>query len=79
VGTVSSVADSDHAVKVITGVSWLLWAVISLAVSTVWIVSDVDYGAPVDLIGSFLWGFGASLGGLTTSGVATQVNLKLPG
>ena len=83
-GPVTTVAQADHAISMIAGISWVLSSVISLAIATVWILSDVDYGVSVDLIGSFLWGFGmttfgAGIQNLTAAGVSTQVNLKLPG
>jgi hypothetical protein len=79
----SSIKDAEAQLTVMATASWVIWGVLSLAVAAVWIVNDVDYGTPSDLILSFLWGagitgFGASVQSLTTSSIATQVNVKLP-
>lgn len=79
----TTVQQADRTIRHIAGVSWFLWGITSVAVAIVWVVSDVDFGTPMDLLGCFLWGFGlttfgAGVQSLTTAGIATQVNLKLP-
>jgi hypothetical protein len=79
----TTVEGIDFAIRHAVNVTALIWAVLSLAVGTAWILGRVDYGAPIDFISSFLWGFGltsfgAGIQNLTPASVGTQLNLKLP-
>lgn len=78
-----SLADLDFHIQTLSSVSWVIWGVIAFVIGAAWIVTDVDYGTPLDLISSFLWGFGmttfgAGIQNLTPASVATQMNVKLP-
>ena len=78
-----SLADLDFRIQTLSNVAWVIWGLIAFAIGTTWIVTDVDYGTPLDLISSFLWGFGmttfgAGIQNLTPASVATQMNVKLP-
>ena len=78
-----SVADLDFRIQSLSSVAWGLWALIALVVAAAWIVTDPDYGTPIDLVSSFLWGFGmttfgAGIQNLTPGSVATQMSVKVP-
>jgi hypothetical protein len=79
----TTVKEADRVIRHLAGISWLLWAMTSLAVALAWVLADVDFGTPSDLFGCLLWGFtlttfGAGVQSLTTGSIATRVGLKLP-
>jgi hypothetical protein len=73
----------DLQIGALSVAAWSLWFVLALIIGASWIASDADYGTAMDLVSSFLWGFGATTFGagiqsLTPASVSTQMNLKLP-
>lgn len=78
-----SLADLDFRIESLSLVAWAIWALIALVIGAAWIVTDPDFGTPVDLVSSFLWGFGmtafgAGIQNLTPGSVSTQMNVKVP-
>ena len=78
-----SLRDIDFQIQSLSVAAWSIWAMVALIIGAVWIAADIDYGTPLDLVGSFLWGFGmtafgAGIQNLTPSSVATQLNVKVP-
>lgn len=79
----TTVREIDFAIRHVANVTALIWCVLSLAIGAAWIVSKADYGTPIDLVSSFLWGFGltsfgAGIQNLTPTSVGTQLSVKLP-
>jgi len=77
-----SVTAIDYAIRAATEWSWIAWGLASLAVGTVWIVSNAGFGTVTDLLGCFLWGLGvttlgAGIQNLTPAAIATQLPIKL--
>lgn len=78
-----TVSHLDLEIKDLALVAWSIWGAIALVIGSAWIFTDPDFGTTVDLVSSFLWGFGlttfgAGIQNLTPSSVATQMNVKLP-
>lgn len=77
-----SVEELDFQIHALSFASWSVWLLIALAAAVAWIASDADYGTTMDLVSSFLWGFGVTTFGagvqnLTPAAVATHLNVKL--
>ena len=73
----------DFMLQETASIAALIWAAVSLAIGVTYVYSDVDFGTPMDLLGTFLWGlglttFGAGVQQLTPRQVATQVGLTVP-
>ena len=73
----------DLRIQALSVAAWALWVVVALVIGAGWIASNVSYGTTLDLVGSFLWGFGitafgAGIQNLTTASVTTQMNIKIP-
>lgn len=78
-----TVSELDLEIRIVAGVAWFIWGLISLATGAAWIFTDPDFGTTVDLVSSFAWGFGmttfgAGIQSLTPNSVAAQMNVKVP-
>jgi hypothetical protein len=73
----------DFQIGALSFAAWSLWLIVVLIIGASWIASDADYGTTIDLVSSFLWGFGATTFGagiqnLTPASVTTQMNVRIP-
>ncbi len=73
----------DFEIKTVAGLVSVVWALASLAVAGVWVITDTDFGTAIDLIGCFLWGlgitaFGAGVKDLTPTTIASKLQIKVP-
>lgn len=79
----TTVGEVDFAIRHAANVTALIWGVLSLVIGAAWIAAKADYGTPIDLVSSFLWGFGltafgAGIQNMTPASVGTQLSVKLP-